>query len=99
MPSIIERVRDNMDPQSAANAIYEIMLLWHEANENVERISHSSRTTIRKWQAKRQAYEECLALFIGVTREDAQAMLRSHYGSGVENGRDSRPLEVAGDNR
>jgi hypothetical protein len=86
MASTIERVRDSLDPQTAANAVYEIMLLWHEANEHVVRAESElgrNNNSYRKMRAKRMAYEECLALFLGTDRVGVQALLRNHYGSGA----------------
>jgi hypothetical protein len=78
--STIERLRESLDPQSVSNALYNIMLLWLEADDNLNQRGDSKGGRHRRVYHQREAYEICLAAFLGVRPGEIGQLLRDHYG-------------------
>jgi hypothetical protein len=78
MPNVIDRIRLTLDPQSAANALYEVLLQWKKADDELR--DHYNRTNRRRELiGRREAYERVLAAFMGVTSQSVRPLLRGHF--------------------
>ena len=78
MPNVIDRIRLTLDPQSAANALYEVLLQWKKADD--ELTSHTVKVARRReLLGRREAYERILAAFMGVTPQAVRPLLRGHF--------------------
>lgn len=91
MASTIESVRDSLDPQTVANAIYEMMMKWHAAEMKLAGAEKGQRPV---HQGKRQALEECLALFFNIPPREVRGLLRRHYRTRSGNGRNGGTVET-----
>jgi hypothetical protein len=79
MPNVIDRIRLTLEPQSAANALYEVLLQWKKADDEL-RDTHSMRSLRRREIiGRRDAYERILASFMGVTPQTVRPLLRGHF--------------------
>lgn len=79
MANVIDRIRLTLDPQSAANALYEVLLRWKRADEELAE-HHSMRNPRRRELiGRRDAYETVLAAFMGVTSGSVRPLLRGHF--------------------
>lgn len=78
MPNVIDRIRQTLDPQSAANALYDVLLQWKKADD--ELTEHALRNPRRReLLGRREAYERVLAAFMGVTSQSVRPLLRGHF--------------------
>jgi hypothetical protein len=78
MPNVIDRIRLTLDPQSAANALYEVLLQWKKADDELtEHVRREPRR--RELLGRREAYERVLAAFMGVTPQSVRPLLRGHF--------------------
>lgn len=78
MPNVIDRIRLTLDPQSAANALYEVLLQWKKADDELtEQRARNPRR--RELLGRRDAYERVLAAFMGVTPQSVRPLLRGHF--------------------
>lgn len=78
MANVIDRIRLTLDPQSAANALYAVLLQWHKADDELS--GHSLRNPRRRELiGRRDAYEHTLAAFMGVTAQSVRPLLRDHF--------------------
>lgn len=79
MANVIDRIRLTLDPQSAANALYDVLLQWHKADDELSD-RHSLRNPRRRELiGRRDAYERTLAAFMGVTAQSVRPLLRDHF--------------------
>lgn len=77
MPNVIDRIRLTLDPQSAANALYEVLLQWKKADDELK--GHMREPRRRELLGRRDAYERVLAAFMGVTSQSVRPLLRGHF--------------------
>lgn len=77
VPSTIDRIMSGLDPQTTANAVYEMMMLWHAVDEKIGASPKGQRPIIF---GQREAYEKCLSLFLGVSPREVRILMRNHYG-------------------
>lgn len=77
MPNVIDRIRLTLDPQSAANALYEVLLQWKKADDELKHPARNPRR--RELIGRRDAYERILAAFMGVTPQSVRPLLRGHF--------------------
>lgn len=77
MSSIIERAREHLDPQTSANALLEVMLLWHQTDQAL-RVPGGPGST-RILLGRRQAYERVIAIFTGTGRYHVRTVLKAHF--------------------
>lgn len=79
MANVIDRIRLTLDPQSAANALYEVLLQWKKADDELSE-RHSLRNPRRRELiGRRDAFERVLAAFMGVTAQAVRPLLRNHF--------------------
>lgn len=78
MANVIDRIRLTLDPQSAANALYDVLLQWKRADDELTEI-HARAGRRREVYARRDAYERVLAAFMGVTSQSVRPLLRNHF--------------------
>ena len=78
MSNVIDRIRLTLDPQSAANALYEVLLQWKKADDELS--EHTLRNPRRReLLGRRDAYERVLAAFMGVSNQSVRPLLRNHF--------------------
>lgn len=77
MANVIDRIRRTLDPQSAANALYEVLLQWKKADDELQHPARNPRR--RELLGRREAYERVLAAFMGITPQAARPLLRGHF--------------------
>lgn len=78
MANVIDRIRLTLDPQSAANALYEVLLQWKKADDELTDY-HLRNMRRKELYARRDAYERTLAAFMGVTSQSVRPLLRGHF--------------------
>jgi hypothetical protein len=79
MANVIDRIRLTLDPQSAANALYAVLLRWKKTDDELNN-GHSLRNPRRRELiGRRDAYENTLAEFMGVHGSSVRPLLRSHF--------------------
>lgn len=78
MANVIDRIRLTLDPQSAANALYEVLLQWKKADDELTE-QHARNPRRRELLGRRDAYERVLAAFMGVTAQSVRPLLRGHF--------------------
>lgn len=79
MANVIDRIRLTLDPQSAANALYGVLLQWKKADDELHD-SHALRNPRRRELiGRRDAFERTLAEFMGVTAQSVRPLLRNHF--------------------
>jgi hypothetical protein len=79
MANVIDRIRLTLDPQSAANALYDVLLQWKRADDELSDVHTSRNQRRREVYARRDAYERVLAAFMGVTPGSVRPLLRAHF--------------------
>lgn len=79
MTNVIEKIQNNLDPTSAANAFHEVMLLWKESDDSLRNYVPRGAGQYQITVGSRDAYEKVLAVFLGVGRNKVRQMLRDHY--------------------
>lgn len=79
MANVIDRIRLTLDPQSAANALYDVLLQWKRADDELSDIHTRRNQRRRELFARREAYERVLAAFMGVTPQSVRPLLRDHF--------------------
>ena len=78
MNNVMDRIRVTLDPQSAANALYEVLLQWKKTDDDLQ--SHALRHVRRReLLARREAYERVLCAFVGVNVGQVRPILRAHF--------------------
>lgn len=78
MANVIDRIRLTLDPQSAANALYEVLLQWKKSDDELQ--EHALRNPRRRELiGRRDAYERVLAAFMGVHGSSVRPLLRDHF--------------------
>lgn len=78
MANVIDRIRLTLDPQSAANALYDVLLQWKKADDELRDI-HMRNGRRREVFARRDAYERVLGAFMGVAPQSVRPLLRDHF--------------------
>lgn len=78
MTNVMDRIRVTLDPQSAANALYEVLLQWKKTDDEM-RSPRLRNTRRRELIGRRDAYERVLAAFVGVNTGSVRPILRSHF--------------------
>ena len=78
MNNVMDRIRTTMDPQTAANALYDVLLQWKKADDELR--EHPRRAQRRRdLVTRRDAYERVLASFTGVNVGQVRPILRAHF--------------------
>lgn len=74
---IIQKLVENLDPQSVGNVLYETMLDWNAVTQRIRMVEPGE--TQARLVGRRISMEQMLGRFFGVSQSQMHKMLKRHF--------------------